>query len=460
MKTDIVILGAGSAGEMLASLLGPSGKSVVLIEKNLIGGECPFYSCMPSKAMLRSAGARFDARHTVGLGATSTPLILDDHRSAFACAVARREKISAFHSDLSAEQDMIELGIKIVRGTGVITRPGTVSVGLENFEYDQLVITTGSSPVVPPIPGLDSVDAWTTDKALSSSELPDTLIVIGGGPAGCELAQIYSRFGTKVTIVEAGSRLIGKEEESISLALAQILEAEGIELAMRTPISSVEKMTNGAATVVLEDGRKFSAERLLVSTGRKPNVDEIGLELLGITLSKAGAIVTDPHCRVLGLENVWAGGDVDGVAPLTHTANYQARIIAAGILGTVREAHYESIPRSVYTHPPVASVGLSFADAIAAGIDAVAATFDVGNTARNLADGGSGGLLTLTADRATKTLIGAAVIGPHCDEWITEAVLAIRAKIPLDILVDIVHAFPTYSEAFEPPYRELLAAMS
>ena len=460
MKTDVVVLGAGSAGEMLASLLAPLGKSVLVIEKHLIGGECPFYSCMPSKALLRSAAARFDAAHTVSLGATSIPLTLDDRRSAFACAVARREKICAFHSDFSAEQNMIDLGVKIVRGTGVITRPGTVSVGQENFEYDQLVISTGSAPVIPPIPGLDAVDAWTTDKALTSSELPDTLIIIGGGPAGCELAQIYSRFGTKVTIVEAAARLIGREEELISRALAQTLDAEGIELVLGTPISSVEKMANGAATVVLEDGRKFSADRFIVTTGRKPRVDGIGLELLGITLSKAGAIVTDEHCRVLGLENVWAGGDVDGVAPLTHTANYQARIIAAGILGTVREAHYDSIPRSVYTYPPVASVGVTFADAITAGIDAVTAKFDIGDTARNLADGGGGGLLTLTADRATKTLIGAAAIGPHCDEWITEAVLAIRAKIPLDILVDVVHAFPTYSEAFEPPYRELLSALS
>jgi pyruvate/2-oxoglutarate dehydrogenase complex dihydrolipoamide dehydrogenase (E3) component len=459
MKTDVLILGTGSAGEMLASLLAESGKSVLIIEEHLIGGECPFYSCMPSKAMLRSAAARFDAAHTVNVGATSVPLKLDGRANAYAAAVARREKISDNHSDLSNEKNLIEKGIKVVRGRGIISEPGKACVGEETFDYDHLVIATGSASVIPPIPGLEDIDFWTTDKALTSRELPNTLIVIGGGAAGCELAQIYSRFGTEVTIVEAGERLIGKEEEAVSRALGEMFQSEGITLLLGTGISSVEKSETGEATVVLEDGRKVSADKLLVATGRKPRTDDIGLELLGIELDDTGAIVTDQHCRAQGFENIWAGGDVNGVAPLTHTANYQARIIAAGILGEQRVADYTSIPRSVYTDPPVASVGRSYADAIAAGIDAVTAQFDIENTARNTVDGGPGGLLSLTADRSTRTLIGAAAIGPHCDEWITEAVLAIRAQIPLDILVDLVHAFPTYAQSYEGPYQELLAAV-
>lgn len=459
MKTDVLILGTGSAGEMLASLLTQSGKSVLIIEEHLIGGECPFYSCMPSKAMLRSAAARFDAARTVIVGATSAPLQLDERKGAYAAAVARRDKICENHRDVANEENLIELGVKVVRGTGAITEPGSVCVGKKIFNYEHLVIATGSASVAPPIPGLEDLDFWTTDKALTSSELPNTLIVIGGGPAGCELAQIYSRFGTKVTIVEAEERLVGNEEEAVSLALGEMFESEGIELLLGTGISSVEKSATGGATLVLEDGRKLSADRLLVATGRKPRTEGIGLELLGIELDDKGAIVTDPHCRVQGYENIWAGGDVAGIAPLVHTANYQARIIAAGILGRQRSADYTSIPRSVYTDPPVASVGRSYADALAEGIDAVTVHFDIENTARNTVDGGSGGLLTLTADRATKTLIGAAAIGPHCDEWITEAVLAIRAQIPLAILVDLVHAFPTYAQSYEGPYRELLAAV-
>jgi len=459
MKTDVLILGTGSAGEMLASLLARSGKSVLIVEEHLIGGECPFYSCMPSKAMLRSASARFDATQTVKLGATSAPLELDKHEDAYASAVSRREKIVENHNDSANEENLIEMGVRVVRGTGVISQPGSVSVGEEIFEYDQLVISTGSAPFVPPIPGLHDLDVWTTDRALTSTELPNTLIVIGGGPAGCELAQVYSRFGTNVTIIDAGKRLLAQEEEVVSIELGNMLETEGIELVLGAAISSVEESSTGGATVVLEDGRKFSADRLLVATGRKPRVEGIGLELLGIEIDDNGAIPTDQHCRVQGLENVWAGGDVGGIAPLTHTANYQARIIAAGILGTPRSANYNSIPRSVYTDPPVASVGHSYADAITAGIDAVTTQVDLRNTARHIVDGGSGGLLTLTADRSTKTLIGAAAIGPHCDEWITEAVLAIRAQIPLEILIDVVHSFPTYAEGYEEPYRALLSAV-
>jgi dihydrolipoamide dehydrogenase len=458
MKSDVVILGTGSAGEMLASLLAESGKSVLVIESHLLGGECPFYSCMPSKAMLRSAAARFDATHTVEVGATSTLLKLDDRREAFAAAVARREKICEGHSDSGNEKNLNELGVKIIRGLGSITKAGTVRVDSRDFEYSDLVIATGSKSVIPPIPGLDQVDFWTTDKALTSSELPDSLIIVGGGPAGCELAQIFSRFGTKVTVIEPGEHLLGKEDKRISLILGEVFKSEGIEIIFGSGISHIETSNGEEITVVLENGQSVTAGKLLVATGRKPNVEGIGLEHLGIEVGKFGAIQTQENCRVIGQENVWASGDVAGIAPLVHTANYQARIIAAVMTGNTRSANYNAIPRSVYTSPPVASVGINYADAIEAGIDAITASSDIANTARNTVDGYAGGLLVLTANRKTKTLIGAAAIGPHCDEWIAEAVLAIRAEISLKTLVDVVHAFPTYGEAFEGPYRELLTA--
>ena len=460
MKTDVVILGTGSAGEMLASLLAASGKSVLVIESNLIGGECPFYSCMPSKAMLRSAAARFDAAHTADVGATSVPLELDSRVLAFAAAVTRREKICDGHSDLTNEENMNQLGVSVVRGTGVITKPGTVSVGSQEFEYSDLVIATGSKSVIPPIPGLAQVDFWTTDKALTSTELPDSLIVIGGGPAGCELAQIYSRFGTKVTVIEPGEHLLGKEDKQVALRLGQVFASEGIEVVFGAGVSRIESSKTGGVIVVLENGQSKMADKLLVATGRKPNVEGIGLERLGIEVGKTGAIQTQENCKVVGQQNVWASGDVAGIAPLVHTANYQARVIASNMTGQERSANYDAIPRSVYTSPPVASVGINYADAIAAGIDALTSSFDIAKTARNTVEGSSGGLLVLTANRKTKTLIGASAIGPHCDEWIAEAVLAIRAEISLEILVDVVHAFPTFGEAFEGPYRELLAALN
>ena len=459
MKSDVVILGTGSAGEMLASLLAESGKSVLIIESHLIGGECPFYSCMPSKAMLRSAAARFDASHTADVGGTSVPLTLDSRIEAFAAAINRRDKITEKRSDLAKEQHLNELGVKVVRGFGVITKPGTVSVGPDDFEYSHLVIATGSTSVIPPIPGLDQVDYWTTDKALTSAELPESLIVIGGGPAGCELAQIYSRFGTKVTLIEPGEQLLAKEEPQVSLILGEIFKSEGIDVVFGSGVEKVESSEFGEVTVVLENGQSKIAAKLLIATGRKPNVSGLGLELLGIEIGEDGAITTEETCRVAGQSNVWAGGDVTGVAPLVHTANYQARIIASNISGQVRFSNYGAIPRSVYTSPPVASAGINYADAVKAGIDAITAGFDVGETARNTVEGAAGGLLILTADRKTKTLIGASAIGPHCEEWIAEAVLAIRAQISLEVLVDVVHAFPTYGEAFEGPYRDLLAAI-
>ena len=458
MKVDVAILGAGSGGEMLASLLGAQGMSVGIIEENLVGGECPFYACMPSKAMLRSAAIRFYAQHTMDVGASSIPLQLDDRKQAFAAAVKRREGICDNHKDNAKEQNLVDLGVKVIRGHGVISSAGVLTVASKEILYTHLVISTGSVPSIPPIPGLEDVNYWTTDKALTSEYLPDSLIVIGGGPAGCELAQIYSRFGTNVTLIEPAKNLIFKEENLISLELEGFFRREGIEVILETPIIEVTKTDQGKSKVELKDGRVFTADQLLVSTGRTPNTKGLGLESLGVKVKESGAVDIDSHCRINGDTNLWACGDVAGIAPFVHTANYQARIIAEGILGRDRQANYEAIPRAVYTSPSVASVGMSYKDALAAGVSAITSNFNLKNTSRNAVDGEAGGLLILTADKQSRTIIGAAAIGPHADEWISEAALAIRAKIPLDTLADVVHAFPTYGEAYEQPIRDLLGA--
>ena len=460
MKVDVVILGAGSGGEMLASLLGAKGISVAIIEENLVGGECPFYACMPSKAMLRSAAIRFYAQHTMDVGASSIPLELDDRKKAFAAAVKRREGICDNHKDSAKEQNLVDLGVRVMRGHGYIDSPGVVKVASQEIHYTDLVISTGSVPSIPPITGLEDVDYWTTDKALTSDYLPDSLIVIGGGPAGCELAQIYSRFGTKVTLIEPAKNLIFKEENAISQELEGFFRREGIEVILETSIMKVTKTDQGKSNVELKDGRVLTVDQLLVSTGRVPNTKDLGLASLGVQVKESGAIDIDSHCRIDGAKNLWACGDVAGIAPLVHTANYQARIIADGILGGDCVANYEAIPRAVYTSPSVASVGMSYKDALAAGISAITSSFDLKNTSRNTVDGGKGGLLILTADKKSRTIIGAAAIGPHADDWISEAVLAIRAKVSLEILADVVHAFPTYGEAYEQPIRDLLAACS
>jgi dihydrolipoamide dehydrogenase len=275
---------------------------------------------------------------------------------------------------------------------------------------------------------------------------------------GCELAQVYARFGVDVTLIDAADRLIAAEEPSISKVLAEVLRSDGVDVRVGVEVTLAEPADDGGAHLLLDDGSTVEAERVLVTVGRAPNVDDIGLGALDIDPGDTGLEV-DPDCRVTGHEHVWAAGDVTGIAPFTHTANYQARIVTENLLGGSARADYRAIPRCVYTDPAVASAGLTPDQADEKGIDVVTATFDVGQTARSSADGDTTGRLVLVADRGRGVLVGAAAIGPHADEWIGEATVAIRAEVPIHVLADVVHAFPTFSEAYEPPLRELAGSL-
>lgn len=298
---------------------------------------------------------------------------------------------------------------------------------------------------------------WTSDQALSARERPESVLVMGGGPVGCELAQVYVRFGVPVTVVDSASQLIGREERSIAEALAEVLRADGVDLRLGVEVERVELTAAGLARVHLSDGTTVEVARVLVCVGRKPTTRGLGLEELGIGLGDDGELEVDAHCRVKGQQHVWAAGDVTGIAPYTHTANYQARTVAANLLGGDCVTDYRAIPRVVYTDPVVASVGMDGATARRRGIDAVTAVMDLAQVARTLTEGTAGGRLVLTADRVKGLLIGAAAIGPKADEWISEATLAIRAQVPLSVLADVVHAFPTFGEAYEAPLRQLAA---
>jgi len=292
------------------------------------------------------------------------------------------------------------------------------------------------------------------------------MTILGGGAVGCELAQIYARFGTQVSMVEDGPGLLGAEEPSIAGRLADILRADGIDLRLDTRAVRAAVRPDGAR-LHLDSGSFVDCERVLVAVGRAPSMADIGLDTLGIDVGDGGLVVDDT-CRVHGQARVWAAGDVTAVAPYTHTANYQADVIATNILVATnptgaheaqRRADYRAIPRAVYTDPAVASVGMDAADAATRGIDAVTAAVELADVARAGADGDSGRLV-VTADRSRCVLIGAAAIGPHADEWIGEAALAIHAEIPLPRLAQLVHLFPTYSEAYGPLFRELAASSS
>ena len=454
---DVVVLGAGSAGEVVASALAEQGRRVALVESLRVGGECPYVACMPSKAMLRSAQARTEARDLPRLGGASARPTLDDEDRAFAAAVRRRDAIAEGRDDSAAAEAARGSGVVLVRGRGRVVRAGVVDVDGRQLGWTDLVVATGSQPVRPPLDGLDRVPTWTSDEALSTGDRPLSLVVMGGGAVGCELAQVFARFGTRVTLVEAGPQLAGKEEAGVAARLAAVLRDDGVDVRLQTQVQRAEPTPDGGARVHLSDGSTVEAERVLVSVGRAPSTDGLGLDLLGVEPDDGGALPTDEHCRVRGQRHVWAAGDVTGVAPYTHTANYQARVVSDNLLGRERRADYRAVPRAVYTEPPVASVGTDEATATAEGVDAVTAVMDLGEVARTSTEGTGGGRLVLTADRARGVLVGAAAIGPRADEWLAEAVLAIRAQVPLSVLADVVHAFPTFGEAYEPPLRELAA---
>ncbi len=454
---EVIVLGAGSAGEWVAGGLADAGRSAALVESARVGGECPYIACMPSKAMLRSAQVRHLLRRSAGLGAVSQAPSVDDDAAAFAAAAERRDKISAHGDDSEAAKGVQARGVTLVRGRGAVARPGVVEVAGNAYGYGDLVIATGSHAVWPPIDGLDLVPTWTSDQALIASVRPATLAILGGGPVGCELAQVYARFGVEVTLIDAAERLIAAEEPSISNVLAEILRSDGVDVLVGVEVTSAEP-ADGGARLLLDDGLTVEAERVLVAVGRAPNIDDIGLDALDIEPGYSGLDV-DPDCRVTGQQQVWAVGDVTGIAPFTHTANYQARIVTENLLGGSARADYRAIPRCVYTDPAVASVGVTPEHAGEQGIEVVTATFDVGRTARSAADGDTTGRLVLTADRRRGVLVGAAAIGPHADEWIGEATVAIRAEVPIHVLADVVHAFPTFSEAYEPPLRELAGSL-
>ena len=454
---DVVVLGAGSAGESICTSLAEAGRSVALVEQLRVGGECPYVACMPSKALLRSAQARVEARQLRELAGASQDPALDDDREAFRAAVRRRDEIAEHRDDAGAAGEVEQAGVVLVRGRGTVTGPGRLEVDGRVLGWTDLVVATGSAPVVPPLPGLSEVPTWTSDEALSAQERPASLLVLGGGAVGCELSQVHARFGCATTLVESGPQLAGKEEPSIAALLADVLRGDGVDVRLETTAERFEATPDGCARVHLSDGSSVEVERVLVAVGRQPSTQGLGLETLGIEVD--GPLAVDDRCRVEGQRHVWAAGDVTGVAPYTHTANYQARLVVDNVLGGDRAGDYRAVPRAVYTEPSVSSVGMDEPTARAAGIDAVTAVMDLGEVARAATEGAGGGRLVLTADRARAVLVGAAAIGPRADEWLSEAVLAIRAQVPLAVLADVVHAFPTFGEAYEPPLRELAAAV-
>ena len=412
-KFEVVVLGGGSAGEATASGLAERGVKVALVEADLVGGECPYVACMPSKALLRMAGLR---------SAHGQP--------GWKEAVAFRDEVAEHRDDSETARSLADGGVSVVRGRGVITSPGHLHVGSRELAYDQLVVATGSEATVPGIDGMDEADVWTSDEALSSPELPDRLLILGGGPIGCELAQTYARFGSDVTLVESAEHLLPREPSLVGEVIEHALTNDGVQLRLHTELDRVPA----------------DAGKVLVAVGAKPRTEGLGLDLLGVHPNDDGSLAVDEHCRVT--DGVWAVGDVTAIAPYTHAANYQAKVVVDNLTGKARRADYRAIPRTVYTDPAVFCVGRTDD-----GLPCV--DLDLSDTARAIVDGKPPGRIRLYADPSDNVLVGAAAVGPGADAWAAELTLAIRATVKLDVLADVVHAFPTYAELLETGYAQL-----